>query len=157
MARLRHVLIALGCFALAVGGVPPPAAAQTSGPDPSPVRHGSLVRQAVAAAVAQAPAPPSGKERARRGAVRGALIGAGVGAAAAIAFAAEYGRNEGGGLCVGCLAMWGPAAAGAGAGIGAGVGAAIGAGTPSREHGVWPPPGARHAGRSGGAAIVFRF
>jgi hypothetical protein len=105
-----------------------------------------------AAGAQAAPAPAPRGDRVRRGAVRGALIGAGAGAVVTILAAVAYGRNEGGGICGACAWQWGALGIGAGAGIGAGVGALIGSATPSRQPGLWPPPGRRR-----GIAFAVRF
>ena len=157
MARLGHLLQALGCMALALGAFATPAVAQVADGQAGPPGPRRTLQEAVAAAVVQAPHAPSRKRSAKRGAVWGAVIGAGAGAAIAIAYAAAYGHNEGGGLCVGCLATWGLALTGAGAGIGAGVGAAIGAGAPSRQPGAWQPAGARPPGPPRAAAFTVRL
>ena len=157
MARLGHILLALGCVALAFGTLSTPAVAQVAEGQAVPPGARRTLQEAVASAVAQAPPAPSRKRSAKRGAVRGALIGAAVGAGAAVGFAAAYGNNEGGGLCVACLATWGLAVTGAGTAIGASVGAAIGAAAPSRQPGAWPPAGARPPGPRRDAAFTVRF
>src|SRR5438128_12258049 len=107
MSRLRNLVLALGCVALAVGAAATPAIAQVAERQAVPPGPHRTLRQAVAAAVAQAPPAPARKHSAKRAAVIGGVIGAGAGAALAVWYATTYGHNEGDGICGACLATWG--------------------------------------------------